>query len=379
VLFFVVAASFSWIMFARAPQPLRSDIWFDSDTNWVFLNVTNSHVLQRNQKHPLFAAFIFPIVKGLSLLGIPKPTGVRVVFSSIAGGWAVLLYIVLASSVPTMTDAAVFTCLGLVSAAFVFWSWIPETFILGSATILFALLTVRVKGRLQASACYIAGVATLAVTVTNWFAAIITAAIGMSFRRAAVVSLLALGTVAGLAYGEMRVVRTQGFFLDLRQQSRTQGAYLNHEAGGSLQQRWRAALFLGLMSPGVTPRVVEINGANKTMLSSQSVPGGLMWTVGICLWSALLVGGGWAVVASRSPIGLSAIAIVGFHLMLHTFYGYEVFLYSAHVVPALIVIASQSVMLSRRWSLAAALGVVGLAAAQNWSAFRSALELLQTS
>lgn len=182
LLLFLVATAISLSVSGVVPQPVHDDAWFNGDSSWVHWNVTTFRSYHRTRKHPLFSMVVLPAVKALSMLGLSTLYVVRLVFSVIAGLWALLFYAVLNQSLGRRGDSALFTLLGLASSAFLFWCWISETFLLSSVTILLAMLAFHASGRPGILQHGIAAVATLAVTVTNWHAALLAAAMRLPRR-----------------------------------------------------------------------------------------------------------------------------------------------------------------------------------------------------
>jgi hypothetical protein len=377
IFLFIAAFAFSWHTAGLVRHPVHDDAWFDADTGWVYWNVTDIHGVLRTRKHPLFSVFIFPLVKALSISGIDKGTAARLVFSGIAGVWVLLLFGVLRRRLPRL-DAFIFGCVGLLSAAFLFWSWATETFLLSSVTILFATFIFDRKSRHPLLLHFAAGFATLSVTITNWTAALLSSALSLPLSKAVRVSLLALVAVAGLATLQSRILRTQGLFFDIREQASRETAYVNHTAAGGLPHRWRMFWIGGVLLPGVEPRMVQINGDERPMLSAQTAPGNLLWMTGATVWLFVLGAGLFTALRRRSAFDIYLLTLTGFHLLLHTVYGYETFLYTMHFTPLLILIAANAASVYRNAVLTGGALLAACEVLNNLPVLERALAILPT-
>ena len=377
LIFFVAALSITWGIWGQARHPIHDDLWFDSDTGWVYWNVTDIHAVHRTSKHPIFSLLTFPVVKTLAVAGFAKATAVKILFCSVAGLWAAIFYIVLLQSLKRPLDAAVFTLLGISSSAFLFWSWAPETFAIGSISILLALGMFHMKGRWQLPAQFAASFFSLGVTVTNWSAALLVSVFTLRKRTAAMIAILALAAVTTIGLAEARFLKTRGFFLNVGALLNRETAYVNHGSAGPIADRWRIFLAGGVVLPGVEHRMVEIWNESHPMLSAQTVSAPWRWRLTAALWLALLAAGCISVLRIRTAFGWCLLANAAFHLILHSVYGYETFLYTMHFVPILIILASQTVKLHRAAALAAAGILIPLCVINNWPLLQHAFALLK--
>jgi hypothetical protein len=116
-------------------QEYTEDVWFGSDIGRVFGNMTDqSSDFFRAKVHPLFPILIYPLVYCVRILLNTTPgMAVRVVLALTTALWAGTVFITLRNLGCRRFDAALFSVLMLSSAASIFWTVVPETF-------LFALL-----------------------------------------------------------------------------------------------------------------------------------------------------------------------------------------------------------------------------------------------
>ncbi len=123
------------------------DFWFQSDMTRVFYNMTGvddaSHY--RASVHPLFSLagyFSTKTVLGVfgRFAGFGPVQAVQVIIALVAFFWAAALYLLLRLMSLPRLDAAIFSLLGVFSAASIFWFSVPETYSFGSLSIMAPLI-----------------------------------------------------------------------------------------------------------------------------------------------------------------------------------------------------------------------------------------------
>ena len=185
------AAALAWWGFGIAGPEMRDrrymDLLFHSDGPRVFENLTqrnSSHA--RSNVHPIYTLLGYGGVQILRLvLPVGPVTGARLFGALVAAGWITLLYALLRLSGLRRGDAGIFALLGLGSAAAVIWLSVPETYALGSASLMLPLL-VLAAARYRPMPLWtwvLAGAASFAITVTNWMAGLAAAWRGLGSRR----------------------------------------------------------------------------------------------------------------------------------------------------------------------------------------------------
>lgn len=177
----------------------KESTWFHGDLTIVFRKMSNRSSVQYNDNiHPLFSLTTFPAVYILkAVFGTDAVTAVKIVLAAIAAVWAGILFTLLRLITGRRLDAGLFTILGLTSASAMFWLVVPETFPLGSVSIMLTLVIVAVTQRRVVSAGWYMGanVITLGFTVTNWMAGIIATRITNSWKRTLEICLTSLFAV----------------------------------------------------------------------------------------------------------------------------------------------------------------------------------------
>jgi hypothetical protein len=321
---------------------LTENVWFDADVPKT-IEMMRSHReeahLRQGARHPLLSTWLFvPFQVVRAIVGLPQRQTAMIVVALFASVWVILLFIFLRRIGCRRLDATVFCSLGAMTAAAVFWFSVPESFSLGSITILGAL-------------CYAAGIGgqrptlsdvsisalTLSVTVTNWMAGIFVAFVGLPWRRAVTVTGLALAMVYALWV-------VQSFFF---------GGFLPPFVATDmvpLVEDWTnlygfvgyldralSVVFHTVVSPA--PSLELLRSGNLSFVFVGAPPGraGVLCSAACLLWLSLFSIGLWALVRSRQePICRVLALTAGGHFALHLMFGRDVFLYSLHVAPVLV-------------------------------------------
>ncbi len=125
------------------------DLWFEANlprnySNMVALDSDQS----RSNLHPLFSLLVYPPTTLLrKTFGFAPIVAVRLVLALTASLWVTLLYLILRTTGCGRLDAGLLSVLGLTSAAAIFWLPVPETYALGSCSLLLALLLMNTVHR----------------------------------------------------------------------------------------------------------------------------------------------------------------------------------------------------------------------------------------
>ena len=349
---FVLVAMITWgasgFVDARLLEHQTVDVWFEADIARVVENMSerwSDHY--RAQVHPILALVVLPFVYAVRrVLSLETWTSIRVVLSLTAGLWAIGLFAVLRLTGFRRPDASVFTLLGVTSAGAVFWFGVPETHIVGSLTILLALLVVAVSARRQIPAFVevAVGVATLGVTVTNWMAGIIASWSHRSWRQTLQISANAFAlTVLLWAVGK-KLAPSSTFFLGNPPEP---AALLSPEALGPAR-----VVSSFLMHTVVMPAIAIVDrpGAGQwpilAVQPSSPGSGGALSLLSTVLWGALLLVGVWSLWRAREhrSMRLFVACFLAGQLALHLLYGSETFLYAPNFLPVLIVLSAFGAM-----------------------------------
>ena len=369
----VVAVSL--LLLARLVSPAffvygeEFDIWFQSDLPRVFANLTDRHSNNlRATVHPLFS----PIGLGLvtvvrAVTGLSAVPAVRVVMAGMAAAWVAGLFLVLRLAGLRRPDALLFGGLAAASAALIFWSIVPETYMFGAMSLLPTLILAALPEPGRISSWWFVGVSalTLSITVTNWMAGVAAAFICRPWRNAVKITVAAFAIVLVLSQLQRLVLSNVGAMLNWIYEVR----YVLPQHGAGLGRVFLSFVFHTLVMPAIDV-VPRDHRPGFDLFTQESAPGSATWagTLAVVLWAVLLAIGLVALVRVRTHRRLRlmlAILLVG-QLTLHILYGTEIFLYSMHWVGALVVTAALGCLTpARPLVLALAAAVLVSAGANN--------------
>lgn len=383
---------------------VTQDVWFDSDTRIVVMNMTIREVHHWTlYKHPLFSIITWPITSLVRLFVGDAMTAVRVVQAANAGLMVALLFTLLARIGLTLLDRTLLSLLFIASSTMIFWYTVPETFAFGGTTLLIALhaaISARPTTPLGHLGQGLASLATLSMTITNWAAGLVATAIAYGlldrpiaqirrwltdFRTiwpdikgpvlisAAVLAIaMVLAVVQDFIFGEASLFFNVKY---LWKESEFVADYsVSHMA---------ARPFVLLFSPVVVGTIgTWFEGARLT--ADDFVPQAWPGIVALILWGILFVSGlisaagvllkpTAANLSVRRMIIASAITLAAF-VFVHSLYGFIAFLYVAHTAPYVFAITATS-FLNRFRTIARVLITVLIVFAgyHNYATFQQAV------
>ncbi|WP_077003482.1 hypothetical protein [Variovorax sp. KK3] len=359
------------------------DAWFQADMPRVLANmvdVRSNHY--RTKVHPIASILIHPLVSGLRLVwpGTDLQAAMRFI-GLVSLLWVGSFYALCRLLGTGRFAAACFTLMAIGSAAFLFWFSVPETYAPGSLTLLWVLLVAALATHRPVSDRLIvfASIASLAITVTNWMAGLALALVQRPWRRALGLSAIAFAVVAVLTVPQRFIYSFAKFFF---LGSREEFDYMNLKESGTWLDKL-AGMFGSTFS---LPEILALPADEVQQLPQLSVqlstPGSAGWigVAALALWAVLLLAGAWGL--ARSPQWRRFGAVLGLTLagqvLLHLVYGEETFLYAAHFLPLLMVVAVFATrVLPSAVAAVMALLAGGLAAFHNVAMYESAVRLLQ--
>jgi len=388
----VVAALGSFHLSARVPAPVMTapscvDVWFEADAPYIFDSMTHgdSQHHRRSRRHPLFSLVSRPAVRVVQILPLTPLQAVRVVMALVTALWAATLFALLRVIGCRRPEALCFTAVAIVSAPAVFWFSVSETWGFGSLTILLALLIVAIGLRRALSTGWylLASALTLSMTTTNWMTGLVILATRLRWRRALAYALATIGVVVAC-----ELVQKQLFpHAALRPKTGQTSRYIFQlDSGGPLMTT--QVFFAGAMVMPKLMQTIRSSHARALIpalrLTAQHAPpgSGSPWgAVAVILWLILLGLGAWGALTTvrlRPFVIVAGLTLVG-HFLLHNVYGgEEVFLYSLHWAPVLVVVAACSVFTpARRVALALAALLVIAAGVNNVRALDEGAALLR--
>lgn len=363
------------------PIVLRTwDVWFQADVGRVYINMTDrwsDHY--RTKVHPLFSLLMSPPVYALKrALGVDPLAATRLVIAGVASLWIITLFVLLRVIGCRRLDSVLFTLLAAVSSAAMFWFVVPETYGLGSTSILAALILVALSEfRAPSEWSYVfASALTMSITVTNWMAGILAALVSFPWRRAAQITVNAFCLVTILWGVQKLIFPSAEFFLGDREEAK----YTWPAESGSPLQIIGSFVFHSMIMPNVQvvkdDRGMEhVDGAfvhlGRRLVTQQSQPGSgsELGLPAVILWAALLGLGLWALFMLKVHLKLRLVlglTLLG-QLALHLVYGEETFLYSLHFGPLLVIMAALSTLTrARSVSLALVMALIVMSGMNNW-------------
>ena len=339
-----------------------TDVWFEGDLRRVYSNMVDRQSDHyRSKVHPLFSivAYVMTWVPRRAL-SIDPVLSVRLVGAAMAFVWGLLLFLLLRAVTRSPWSALLLTLLGAVSASFVFWATVPETYIFGSASILFALLAATHSGgqailpvhRLQgdrqdclSSTTTAAIAATLAFTVTNVMAGLATAIATLPWRRALQAAANALCIVVLLWGVQKYIIPSTQFFIGDKEEK----DYMFRLDAARVASVARSFVVTSMVMP--TPTRETRYYQPEAILFTQRSPVSA-WPA-VVFWLALLLLGciGLRAAPELRALRIALLLTLAGQFVLHVVYGEETFLYSLHFAPLLVVLAAFA--FRTRWKVVA--------------------------
>ena len=387
----LLAGSLSLVTFAYLDPVLYGlngiDFWFQSDMTRVFYNMTGaddaSHY--RANVHPLFSLagnfstkIVLEIFGRFANFGLEQ--AVQVVIAGVAFCWTAALFLLLRLISLPRLDAAIFSLLGVFSAASIFWFSVPETYSFGSLSIMAPLIVAAFSQYLAVSEKWyvFASVASFSFTITNWMSGLIASFVNLGIWKALRVGVLALLIVTFGWYIQKQIFPASGFFLD---NSDELHYLVREESGGPFR------ILISFFSTSIVMPDIELVGkTNRPDWKILTVQHSFPWSSGVIgagaafCWLLLIGIGIKNLFLGNAPsprirliIGLT---LAG-QLALHLLYGEETFLYSLHYLPLLITTAALAAIGQfRKISLILALVVLCGGGFNNLVKFREARNVM---
>jgi hypothetical protein len=316
-----------------------------------------------------------PIVYALkATLSIDSVTSVRLVTAGVAALWFSLLFILLRIIGCRRFDATLFSIFAGTSAASIFWFVMPETYQLGSATMLIGLLLAAVAQFRQVSSWWyvLVGVLTLGITVTNWMVGILATIVNHRWKKALGILLQTYIIVALLVVVQKLLIFPKFnskfliLFLGAGKEAKSTGL-LREDFGGPLASA-KSFIFDTIILPAINLSKNEFAiGSRMTVQLSHPGSATVWGSIAVVLWLALLSLGIWALFSLkvnfkfRIVLGLSLLG----QLLLELVYGDERFVHAPHFLPFLVIVAALSTLTKARIVALVLAGILTLTAGFN--------------
>jgi hypothetical protein len=351
------------------------DYWFECDAPAITSQLLDrwSNYNQRAVRHPLFSLFLaFPTQLLRSGFDFTPLKAITITVALRAAAWVSVFFLCLRSLGIRRGDAALFTCLASSSASAVFWFPIPETFAPGALSIALAfMISAWSERQTCTSTKYLAAsVITLSITLTNWMVGLAMLFARFSWKRALTLSFITLVAVSVAYEIEMIIFPATPPLLGIFTELGNTSFYIFNSQGLGPLAKLNSFFFHSMIMP-------EVGNAYGFRLSVQAAlpgSGSLLAAVGVVVWSALLMCGGWSGWQLRgvTTVRVLLLSIFG-QVILAQIFGLETFLYSAHFGQLLVLLTALSALTSaRRLALLLALALLGLATINNVQKFATA-------
>ncbi len=379
----MVSAAMIWHNVARFDprffqEPIGNDAWFEADLPIVADRMQHRWSDQaRNSRHPLFPLLATVPVHVLKGAGLGEGAALRAFVAAIGGLWTVMTCVLLFGLTRRRLDALVFAALAHASAAAMFWLPVPDTYALGSISVMapLALCAWDPAGGRSASVYTAAAAASLAVTTSNWLTGVAAVISRRPWRQALQIAANSLTAVV-LIWGLQRLLFPSApFFIGEGVQTR----FILPEGAAGIPLALRAMFSHVMVMPTIAIVAEAKWGGIMSVQHAALASAGGIGVIAIGMWAGLLLTGAWALATRGGPMRLPlGLALAG-HVLVYSLYGEETFLYGLHMLPLLVAVAAcatQSRLRPAVLGLAAALTLV--LAVHNGSALLQALTFFAT-
>lgn len=362
--------------------PRTHNLLFDGDVPQYTAIMTqrgHSHHGVYSNRHPLVSLYLFPPAKILRFFGLSPPESVHVTMAMTCGVWTILMFSLLVVWGCRLVDAAVFTVLALISASSMVWHPVPESYPIGSATIIAALILTLWPRNASPLIRYTAAAAvSLSMTLTNAIVGLIAGARGLATRDLWIAGTSAWFIVCMLWVLQKWAFPVVEFFLPPREVNAMWFSLTPNRIAQVLQVMLSHSIVMpefGVMSgseripPSTAVRMMTVQ---KSLLGT----GGLWGLIATFAWIGLVGLGVWAACSIRCALSTLCLLVGGTLMAFYLVWGTETFLFSLHMVPFLIVLTAGVTF--TRWrplSLALAIVVIVLGGANNWGQFQKAVAI----
>jgi hypothetical protein len=351
------------------------DVWFEADVSRVYENMGarfSNHF--RSQVHPLFSLFGLGITHVFTWIpGLGKMGAVRMAIAATAALWMALFFVLLRTLRCRRLDAAVFSLVAATSGAFWFWTAVPETYLVGSASIVFVLIVTALSERrpIPPWLDVAMAAAALSMLVTNFMFGLISLTLRHRLKVAAQLAANALVAVVLLWTVQKFIAPSAHFFLG------------DHEGIAHVEALTVPKIFF--LDTLVMPDIESIGNDHPWLWLKLSVQHSLHWKltyagpVALTVWIFLLGAGAWAAATLQGLRRfrlMLCLAIAG-QLLLHMIYGNESYLYALNWLPLLVTLTALATFTRlRAMVLGAAIVFMIAAAYHNYHELEFAFEAL---
>jgi hypothetical protein len=322
---------------------------------------------------------MFPPARALRFLGLSPLEAVRVTIAVICGAWTILMFSLLLAWGCRLVDAAVFTILAQISASSMFWFSVPESYPIGSATIVAALLLTLWPRNVSPVVRYSAAAAvSLSMTTTNAVVGLVAAARRLTTRDLWIAGTSAWFIICMIWVLQKRIFPGVEFFLPPRDVDAFFFSLTPSRIAEVLQVMLSHSVVMPEIGSMVGSERIPPSSAVRILTIQQSLlgTGGILGAMATFAWLGLVGLGVWA--SWTIGFGLSTLCLFAGSVLLafYLMWGAETFLFTLHMLPLLVVLtASGTFTRLRPICLALAIVVIGIGGANNWIQFRKAVAI----
>ncbi|HEY9651821.1 MAG TPA: hypothetical protein V6C95_14235, partial [Coleofasciculaceae cyanobacterium] len=280
------------------------DVWFGSDIPTVFGNITSLQSdYGRNNKHPLFPLLVFPLVFGIGKIFHLEPvSAARLVTALVAGAWIGSLYALFRLMHCPRLDAAIFSLLGGVSAAAVFWFVVPESFSFGSLSLVLPLVLVALAQSQNVSAIWYVLVSafSVSITITNWMAGLLATIVSYRPKKAAQITFITFAIVNVLWILQRLVFTNSGYSFSLKTFI-GEKKFMSAPESDSVLSAISSFFYKTIIMPAIQVKDSPIRPDWVKLAANSLAPGsgGVWGTVAALSWTVLLMIGVWGFFTTR--------------------------------------------------------------------------------
>jgi hypothetical protein len=345
----VIGIVFSAYLASHIPLPVRQslNVWFGADVPRVVADMTNPDTEQwRTYLHPFFPLIFLPVGQLLTkLLSRPFPAA-QVLISLSAGAIIYSMHAIMQTMGLSSRDRLLMIGVFLSSSSFMFWWSVQETFPLGAATLMLPFLLLA-RGDRNLKSWTLALTAAFSITITNVSAGLLAAWFSrrrLQLGRLILGFLLALLTLSALqkiylpratAFWDFALIRREKVFL----------AKSSPDLRSPLGGRMLDMGFYGAVTPATPVKFAGsklIRNDPPSLIypySTQVFEGARLFPT--AAWAFLLIAGiGNLMLAGWTELSCAMGLYLIFQAVLHAAYGDQPFLYSAHFMPVMVLMAA---------------------------------------
>jgi len=381
ILFFVVSFILSGRIDPVIYKQEAMNVWFEGDIPRVHDNLVDRWGDEyRVRVHPLFSLFSYPIVNTLTrLCGVESGIAIRIFFSFVSFLWIGSAFAMFRLMGCRRFDSTLFTLILGVSASSLFWFTVPETYSLGSITIVLTLCFILYSGKQQEKPSFIwfllINALSLSITVTNWLVGLLASLFYLPWKKAIAACAAALLLVCALWGIQKQIFPYTEFF----GQSLKETQYALHPGSGEITKAAPAFFFHSMVMPEFETFNKFKDTGWQVMTVQNSPPGsaGPQGVAAIAVFAALLIMGLWAAFTIKELGKFRAITgiFISAQFVMHFLYGDETFLFSLHFTPILVaIIALCTLTKIRKLSLVLAGLFLVLLCWNNFTQFEKAVD-----